>query len=210
MVGRIFGGGSEDVLSGYRVFSRRFVKSFPIESSGFEIESELTVHALEMRMPTAEIAAMYTDRPQGSESKLRTFRDGWRILRTILVLFKEERPLAFFGAIGAALAFTSLALAFPVVVEFARTGLVPRVPTAVLASAIMLLAFLSLVCGLILDTVTRGRREVKRMLYLTIPGPAALGHSEWPPSSARRRDGAPHGPGRPPATPRPSIELPTT
>jgi glycosyltransferase involved in cell wall biosynthesis len=171
LVARIFGDRIGDMLSGYRVFSRRFVKSFPALSSGFEIETELTVHALELNMPVAELPTPYKDRPEGSTSKLRTFRDGFRILGTILVLVKEERPLAFFTGLFAVLTTISVILAWPVVTTFMATGLVPRLPTAVLATGTMQLAFLSLACGLILDTVTRGRREMKRMRYLEIPSP---------------------------------------
>lgn len=169
VVARIFGRHVGDMLSGYRVFSRRFVKSFPALSSGFELETELTVHALELRMPIAEVTAPYRARPEGSDSKLRTFRDGFRILRTIGYLIKEERPLPVFGTAFVALAAGSVALAWPVVIEFTETGLVPRFPTAILAASMMLLAFLSLACGLILDTVTNARREMKRMWYLSVP-----------------------------------------
>lgn len=172
-VARLFGDRFTDMLSGYRVFSRRFVKSFPALASGFEIETELTVHALALRMPTAEVPTRYKDRPAGSVSKLRTYRDGWRILMAILVLVKEERPLPFFSAAAAVLAVISLALAVPVVAIFLETGLVPRLPTALLATALMLLAFLSLACGLILDSVTRGRHEAKRLRYLEMPVPPA-------------------------------------
>lgn len=173
LVRAIFGKRFKDMLSGYRVFSRRFVKSFPALAHGFEIETELTVHALELRMATAEIDTPYKDRPAGSASKLRTFRDGFRILRTIVSLVKEERPLPFFGGVFAVLAAASLALGVPVVFEFLETGLVPRFPTAILATGTMLLAFLSLACGLVLDTVTLGRREQKRMRYLEIPAPGS-------------------------------------
>lgn len=165
-----FGQRVTDLLSGYRVLSRRFVKSFPVLTGGFEIETELTVHALELGMPQDELDADYRERPQDSASKLDTWRDGARILRTIAVLVKEERPLAFFSAVFALLALISIVLAYPVVVEFFETGLVPRIPTAVLSTGMMLLAFLSLACGFVLDTVTRGRRELKRLFYLTIPG----------------------------------------
>jgi glycosyltransferase involved in cell wall biosynthesis len=171
IVRAIFGDRFNDMLSGYRVFSRRFVKTFPALASGFEIETELTVHALELRMPTAEVDTPYKDRPEGSESKLRTFRDGFRILRTILILVKEERPLPFFAAIFGLMALVSLALAVPIFWTYFQTGLVPRFPTAVLATGTMLLGFLSLVCGLVLDTVTLARREMKRMRYLEIPAP---------------------------------------
>jgi glycosyltransferase involved in cell wall biosynthesis len=169
MVQSIFGKRIGDLLSGYRVFSRRFVKSFPALSSGFETETEFTVHALELRMAIAEVQTPYKDRPEGSVSKLRTYRDGFRILRTIAILLKEERPLQFFSWMFAVLAAVSVAIAWPIVTEFMRTGLVPRFPTAILATGIMLLAFHSLFSGLILDTVTHGRREMKRMAYLAIP-----------------------------------------
>jgi len=171
MVANIFGSRIQDMLSGYRVFSRRFVKSFPALSSGFETETELTVHALELRMPIAEIKTPYKDRPPGSHSKLNTIRDGVRILKTILILVKEERPMHFFTAIFAVLAAASVILAWPVVATYLHTGLVPRFPTALLSTGLMLLGFLSLTCGLILDTVTLGRREAKRMRYLSIPAP---------------------------------------
>ena len=169
IVAVVFGNRFKDMLSGYRVFSRRFVKSFPALASGFEIETELTVHALELRMPVVEVATRYNDRPDGTASKLNTYRDGFRILMTILVLLKEERPLPFFAAICGLLMAISLVLSWPLFVTYIDTGLVPRIPTAILASAIMLLGFLSLGCGLVLDTVTRGRREMKRMRYLEIP-----------------------------------------
>jgi glycosyltransferase involved in cell wall biosynthesis len=173
IVARIFGNNFRDMLSGYRVFSRRFVKSFPALSTGFEIETELTVHALQLRMPISEVPVPYKDRPQGSMSKLRTFRDGFRILRTIFILVQEERPLQFFCTVFALLAALSTMLALPIFSEYLRTGLVPRLPTAVLSTGAMLLAFLSLTCGLILDTVTLGRRELKRMIYLAIPAPGS-------------------------------------
>jgi glycosyltransferase involved in cell wall biosynthesis len=168
LVGAIFGRRFADILSGYRVFSRRFVKSFPALSSGFEIETELTVHALEMRMKVAEINTPYKERPAGSSSKLNTFRDGFRILKTIAELVKEERPLQFFSLIFFLLSSLSLALGWPVVLEFIETGEVPRFPTAILATGIMLLGFLSFFTGLVLDSVTHGRREVKRLSYLRI------------------------------------------
>jgi len=170
-VAMIFGDRLSDMLSGYRVFSRRFVKSFPALASGFETETELTVHALELRLPIAEIQTPYRDRPVGSCSKLRTFRDGFKILRTILLLVKEERPLRFFSLVAAALIVTSLALGWPLVTEFIATGLVPRIPTAVLATGLIILAFVSFTAGLILDTVTHGRREMKRLHYLGLQGP---------------------------------------
>ncbi|MGF1592104.1 MAG: glycosyltransferase family 2 protein [Kiloniellaceae bacterium] len=171
LVSGLFGKRFDDILSGYRVFSRRFVKSFPALAQGFEIETELTVHALELRMPVREVLTAYKERPEGSESKLSTFRDGFRILRTILRLTKEERPLAFFSAGGAVLALASVVLAFPLLLTFLETGLVPRLPTAVLVCALMILAFLSLACGMILDSVAHGRREMKRLHYLTLPAP---------------------------------------
>ena len=174
LVSSIFGRQFTDMLSGYRVFSRRFVKSFPALSRGFEIETELTIHALELRMATIEVETPYHPRPEGSVSKLRTFHDGWRILMTISKLVKEERPLQFFGAVSIVLAVAAIIIAFPIVVTFSQTGLVPRLPTAILTTGMMVLAFLSLACGLILDTVTRGRQEMKRMQYLSIPGPGAV------------------------------------
>ncbi len=171
MVANIFGKRIGDMLSGYRVFSRRFIKSFPALASGFETETELTVHALELRMPIAEVKTPYKDRPPGSHSKLNTIRDGIRILKTIIILVKEERPIPFFVGLFALLALLSLGLAWPVMMTYAQTGLVPRLPTAVLSTGLMLVAFLSLTCGLILDTVTLGRREAKRMRYLSIPAP---------------------------------------
>jgi glycosyltransferase involved in cell wall biosynthesis len=171
MVAWTFGNRFTDMLSGYRVMSRRYVKSFPALAAGFETETELTVHALELRMPTAEIATPYKDRPPGSVSKLSTFRDGFRILWTIIVLVKEERPMQFFSLLALLIAIVSTLLIIPIVVRFLHTGLVPRLPTAILSMGLMILAFLSLTCGLVLDTVTRGRREMKRMRYLNIPVP---------------------------------------
>jgi glycosyltransferase involved in cell wall biosynthesis len=167
----IFGDRITDMLSGYRVFSRRFVKSFPALSSGFETETEFTVHALELRMPVGEVVTRYKDRPEGSVSKLRTYSDGIRILRTIMILVKEERPLAFFSAIAAAFFLAGLLLSIPVLLNYLQTGLVPRLPTAVLVVGMMILAALSLTCGLILDSVSRGRKEIKRLAYLAIPAP---------------------------------------
>lgn len=167
----VFGKRTQDMLSGYRVFSRRFVKSFPVLAGGFEIETELVVHALEMRMPIGEVETPYKDRAPGSVSKLSTFRDGFRILWMIGKLIKEERPLQFFGLVALALALLSVGIAIPIFIEYFQTGLVPRFPTAVLATGLGLLSFLSLTAGLILDTVTRGRREMKRLKYLEIPAP---------------------------------------
>jgi glycosyltransferase involved in cell wall biosynthesis len=168
IVSFVFGDRIKDMLSGFRVFSRRFVKSFPALSSGFEIETELTIHALELKMPIAEINAQYKGREEGSESKLRTYRDGLMILKMIAMLVKEERPLQFFFLLSLVLGSVSIVLAWPVVGEYLETGLVPRFPTAILSSAIMLLAFLSLFTGMVLDTVTHGRREMKRMWYLSL------------------------------------------
>jgi glycosyltransferase involved in cell wall biosynthesis len=173
MIAQIFGNRIGDMLSGYKVFSRRFVKSFPALSAGFETETELTVHALELHMRVAEVPTDYRERPEGMNSKLRTVRDGLRILRTIVKLLKEERPLQFFSVGFTILAATSLILGWSILMEFIATGLVPRLPTAVLATGLMLLAFLSLACGLILDTVTVGRRELKRLHFLQMPTVAA-------------------------------------
>jgi hypothetical protein len=169
----VFGSDLGDMLSGFRVFSRRFVKSFPALAAGFEIETELTVHALELRMPTAEIATPYRERPAGTGSKLHTVSDGIQILRTIILLVKEERPLPLLTGVFVVLATGAVVLALPIVAEFRETGLVPRFPTAILATGMMLLAFLSLAGGMILDTVTLGRREMKRMFYLSLAGVAA-------------------------------------
>jgi len=169
LVAAFFGNRISDLLSGYRVFSRRFVKSFPALTTGFEIETELSVHALQLRMPIGEVNTDYRERPAGSASKLSTYKDGFRILRTIAVLVKEEKPLAFFSVVSLVLVVIALALGVPVVVEFTHTGLVPRFPTALLASAIVILSFLSFACGLILDTVSRGRAETRRLAYLSFP-----------------------------------------
>jgi hypothetical protein len=163
-----------DMLSGYRVFSRRFVKSFPFTAEGFGIETELTVHAVRLMMPLAEMDTRYKERPVGSVSKLNTYRDGFRILRTIVHLVREERPLVFFLTGFTVLVLASLVVALPVIQDYLATGQVPRFPSAILATGLMLLAFLSMTCGLILDTVTRGRWEQKRMAYLAIPGPHGL------------------------------------
>ena len=172
MVRRIFGNRINDMLSGYRVFSRRFVKSFPALAEGFETETEFTVHALELMLPVGEVATAYKERPQGSASKLRTYSDGFRILRTIMLLVQRERPLTFFGVAGLLLLLAGIGIFMPVLVEYLQTGLVPRLPTAVLSTGLVLLSFLSFVCGLVLDTVTRGRKEAKRIAYLSVPGPA--------------------------------------
>ena len=169
LVTGIFGKRTTDMLSGYRVFSRRFVKSFPALSRGFEIETELTVHALELRMPIMDHDTIYVERLPGSESKLRTIRDGTRILRVIVTLIKEERPMQFFSSISIVLVAISLLLGYPVVMEYIETGLVPRLPTAILSASIFVISVLAFVAGLILDTVTLGRRELKRLHYLSYP-----------------------------------------
>jgi glycosyltransferase involved in cell wall biosynthesis len=157
-----------DIFSGYRVFSRRFVKSFPAISSGFEIEAEMSVHASQLRMPIAEVETEYRERAEGSASKLRTFRDAFRILTTLIRLFKEIRPFAFFGLFATVFSLTALVLGFPLLSTYLETGLVPRFPTAILATGLMILAGFSLGCGLILDSVARGRLEQKRILYLAV------------------------------------------
>jgi glycosyltransferase involved in cell wall biosynthesis len=169
VVARIFKRNFKDMLSGYRVMSRRFVKSFPALSAGFEIETELTVHAMELRLPIAEVDTDYKDRPAGSASKLNTYRDGFRILMTIARLVKEEKPFEFFSVLAIVLALLSLFLGIPIFTEFLRTGLVPRLPTAVLATGLMTAALINFFCGVILQTVTRGRAEVKRLHYLFVP-----------------------------------------
>jgi len=170
-VTHIFGQSFSDMLSGYRVFSRRFVKSFPVLSGGFEIETELTIHALELELPVAEVNTPYYARPEGSASKLNTWRDGLRILWSVVQIYRSERPLPFFSAIAIALAAISIALAFPIVVTYIQEGIVPRFPTAILATGLMLSALLSFASALVLDTVARGRREVKLLAYLRYPAP---------------------------------------
>ena len=184
IVRRVFGKPIGDLLSGYRALSRRFVKSFPALSSGFEIETELSVHALELGIPFAEVETPYYARADGSESKLATWRDGWRILVTIFNLMKGERPLAFFSAIAVVAAVPALVIGVQLWITFVETGLVPRFPSAILATGLMLTAFLSLVCGLVLDTVTRGRQEMKRLAYLSV---SASSFSSPSASSALRR-----------------------
>jgi glycosyltransferase involved in cell wall biosynthesis len=164
-----FGHAFKDILSGYRVFSRRFVKSFPVLSDGFEIETELAVYALELSLPVAEFETPYYARPEGSFSKLNTWRDGIRILGTMVKLYRSERPLRFFAVIGGLLALAAVILAIPIVITFIETGLVPRLPTAVLSMGLMIMALLSVSSGLVLDTVTRGRREMKMLAYLSQP-----------------------------------------
>jgi len=171
MLAKLFGRSFTDILSGYRVFSRRFVKSFPVLSGGFEIETEISVHALELRMPVGEVETRYFARPEGSASKLSTYSDGFRILNTIVTLYRIERPLLFFGAIGGLLALLALALGIPLAITYYHTHLVPRLPTAIMATGLIILAALCFFAGLILDTVVRGRREVRRLAYLAHPAP---------------------------------------
>ena len=173
LLSRLFGRSFSDIFSGYRAFSRRFVKSFPVLSSGFEIETEMSVHALELRMPVGELETAYGARPEGSHSKLSTYGDGWRILKTIWTLYRIERPVLFFGAIGAFLLALALVLAIPLVITYANTGLVPRFPTAILVTGMVIVAVLCFFAGLILDTVTHGRREMRRLAYLSQPPPSA-------------------------------------
>jgi glycosyltransferase involved in cell wall biosynthesis len=171
----LFGRSFKDIFSGYRVFSRRFVKSFPVLSEGFEIETEMSVHALELRMPVGEVETAYAARLEGSHSKLSTFGDGGRILRTIVTLYRIERPFLFFGTIGALLFIAALLLSIPLVRTYLHTGLVPRIPTAILVTGMTIIAVLCVFAGLILDTVTRGRREVRRLAYLSFSAPAFAG-----------------------------------
>jgi len=170
----LFGRSFSDIFSGYRVFSRRFVKSFPVLSEGFEIETEMSVHALELRMPVGEIETSYGARPEGSHSKLSTWSDGWRILKTIATLYRIERPVLFYGGIGALFLLAAFVLAIPLVITYLHTGLVPRVPTAILVTGMTVIAVLCFFAGLILDTVTRGRREVRRLAYLSLPAAGGL------------------------------------
>jgi glycosyltransferase involved in cell wall biosynthesis len=168
----LFGQQFTDILSGYRAFSRRFVKSFPAQSRGFEIETELTVHALGLAMPVAEVATPYGARPAGSVSKLRTYADGLKILALIATLYRNEKPLQFFSVLSGLMALAAIAISVPLFLTFFRTGLVPRFPTAILCTGMMVISALGFTCGLILDTVTRGRRELKRLAYLAIPAPS--------------------------------------
>ena len=187
LLARLFGRSFTDIFSGYRVFSRRFVKSFPVLSAGFEIETEISVHALELKMPTAEIATPYVARLEGSESKLDTYGDGLRILRTIVTLYRIERPILFFGLIAALSAGLALVLAVPLIVTYMQTHLVPRFPTAILITGLGLFAALNLFAGLILDTVVRGRREMKRLAYLAHSAP---GNVPIPVGEGRRSEAA--------------------
>ena len=173
LLSKLFGRSFSDIFSGYRVFSRRFVKSFPVLSEGFEIETEISVHALELRMPVGEVETAYGARPEGSESKLSTFRDGWRILKTIGTLYRIERPVLFYGLIGALFLLVAIILAVPLVLTYLDTGLVPRFPTAILVTGMTIIAVLCVFAGLILDTVTRGRREMRRLAYLSQPATSA-------------------------------------
>ncbi|HET9811331.1 MAG TPA: glycosyltransferase family 2 protein [Sphingomicrobium sp.] len=171
LLSRLFGRSFNDIFSGYRVFSRRFVKSFPVLSEGFEIETEMSVHALELRMPVGEVETRYLARPEGSESKLSTFGDGWRILKTIGTLYRVERPVLFYGTIALLFLLAAIILSIPLVITYAQTGLVPRFPTAILVTGMTTIAVLCFFAGLILDTVTRGRREVRRLAYLSLGPP---------------------------------------
>ena len=171
LLSSLFGRSFTDIFSGYRVFSRRFVKSFPVLSAGFEIETEISVHALELKMPVGEIETAYGARPEGSASKLSTYRDGWRILKTIGTLYRVERPVLFYGSFAALLLIAAIVLAVPLILTYLDTGLVPRFPTAILITGLGIVAVLSFFAGLILDTVTRGRREMRRLAYLAYPAP---------------------------------------
>jgi len=175
LLASLFGRSFNDIFSGYRVFSRRFVKSFPVLSSGFEIETEMSVHALELRMPVGEVETRYLARPEGSESKLSTFGDGWRILKTIGTLYRVERPVLFYGTVAVALLVAAVILSIPLVITYLHTHLVPRVPTAILVTGMTIVAVLCFFAGLILDTVTRGRREMRRLAYLALEAPPASG-----------------------------------
>jgi len=176
VVAQIFGNRFEDILSGYRVFSRRFVKSFTVFTGGFEIETEMTIHALTLNLPIQEVDTQYRSRAEGSQSKLSTYKDGFHILATIVTLFREEQPLVFFSILGSAFILLALILIYPVVMEFLETGLVPRFPTAILSTGLVLSGLFSYAAGIILDTVTRGRRESKMLAYLAIP--LIEGHDE--------------------------------
>lgn len=169
----LFGRSFTDILSGYRVFSRRFVKSFPILSSGFEIETELTVHALSLKLPTGEVETPYATRPEGSVSKLSTFKDGWRISKMILFLMKEISPFLFFGSIFFVLFCLAILASVPIICTYFETGLVPRFPTLILSATLLSLSFLALASGIILDSVSRGRMEMKRLAYLLYAPPSS-------------------------------------
>lgn len=169
VVGALFGRQITDMLSGYRAFSRRYVKSFPALSREFEIETELTIHSLHLRVPVAELPVGYKERPDGGESKLRTYRDGWRILRWIIEITRHERPALFHGVLAGVFALIALILGLPVIMDYLETGLVPRFPTAILASAITIIAFATLGLGYLLDAIRRGREEAARLSYLRLP-----------------------------------------
>lgn len=171
LLARMFGNSFSDILSGYRVFSRRFVKSFPVLSAGFEIETEISVHSLELAMPVAEVVTRYGARPDGSQSKLSTWRDGWRILKMMIGLYRSERPAQFYGMFAVLLAAVAFILAIPLVMTFLHTGLVPRFPTAILVMGMLTIAVICTFVGFVLDTVTKGRREMKRLAYLSCPPP---------------------------------------
>jgi glycosyltransferase involved in cell wall biosynthesis len=171
LLSSLFGRSFSDIFSGYRAFSRRFVKSFPVLSEGFEIETEMSVHALELRMPVGEVETAYGARPEGSHSKLSTYGDGWRILKSIVNLYRVERPVLFYGSIGALLVIAAIILAVPLVQTYLKTGLVPRFPTAILVTGMVIVAVLCFFAGLILNTVTRGRREMRRLAYLSLSAP---------------------------------------
>jgi glycosyltransferase involved in cell wall biosynthesis len=183
LISWLFGRQFTDMLSGYKLFSKRFVKSFPVTSSGFEIETELTVHALQLRMPACELPTSYADRPPGSESKLKTYRDGFRILFVIARLLKDERPLLFFGSIGAVLVIAAVTISIPVLATFVQTGLVPRLPTAVLSTGMVILGVLALAVGMILDMTRKMRLELKRLFYLSIQ-PYDIGNNERNPRAS--------------------------
>ena len=169
--GRLFGKQFSDIFSGYRVFTRRFVKSFPAVSSGFEIETEMSVHCSQLGIPTLERPTVYGVRPEDSQSKLRTFRDGFRILGMFAMLAKETRPAAFFGTIGMGLVLLAAVLAVPLLATYAQTGLVPRFPTAILATGLVITATVLAVSGLILDSLARARIEAKRAVFLSLQNP---------------------------------------
>ena len=167
----LFGRSFSDIFSGYRAFSRRYAKSFPALSQGFETETEMSVHALELKMPVGEVATRYGARPEGSESKLSTYRDGWRILKTIGTLFRVEEPRAFYGTLAFAIQLTALGIAVPLFVTYFETGLVPRLPTAVLVTGMTIVALLTFFAGLTLSAIKRGRTETRRLAYLAQPAP---------------------------------------
>ncbi len=187
-VHQLFDSDFRDILSGYRVMARRFVKSFPALASGFEIETMLTIHTLDLLLPYAEVDCRYVERKQGTASKLNTLFDGTRILGTIVLLFKEYHPFRFFFVLSALLVLISLALGIPVIIEYIETGLVPRVPTAILSTGLMVLAGIGITCGLILDTVSRGRREIKRLHYQSLPSiQEVLNRRQTAAGAARKR-----------------------